>query len=189
MALFSIPPLSLSLSLLPQPNLGFISLRLTKPQNLHMHWYWLHKSNTLCISRCVPRVTQNPNAFGNNTDQKPPWMSQIILFLHRLRDFLKHKFISAAQWIREKMNSPKDIALLVLGIFLMLSRVRTSCQTLKEVPYSQLVNGINLGHVSSVDFEEGSRCIYFDRIFNEQAQKEHASSTTKRYLHLTDFIL
>lgn len=87
------------------------------------------------------------------------------------------------------MNSPKDIALLVLGIFLMLSRVRTSCQTLKEVPYSQLVNGINLGHVSSVDFEEGSRCIYFDIISNEQAKEQHASSITKRYQHLTDFIL
>ncbi|KAF3338271.1 ATP-dependent zinc metalloprotease FTSH 7 [Carex littledalei] len=63
----------------------------------------------------------------------------------------------------------------------MLSRIRTSVHTLKEVPYSQLVNGINLGHVSAVDFEEGSRCIYFHTISNEQAQEEHASSTTKRY--------
>ncbi|KAF3338270.1 hypothetical protein FCM35_KLT17107 [Carex littledalei] len=198
MALFSIPLQSnsppLSLSLLPRPSLGFISLRLrlTKPQHLHMHWYWywywywLHKSNALRISRCVPRLTQNPNALGNNTEQKPPWMNQIILFLHQLRDFLKHKFTSAAQWISERMNSPKDLALLILlmlGLPLMLSRLPPNGYILKEVPYSELVNGVKLGHVSAVVSEEGSRCIYFDKISNEQAQEEeqHAYSSCKMY--------
>lgn len=70
--------------------------------------------------------------------------------------------------------------MLLLGAFVMLYTRLRSPDSSKVVPYSELVNGVKLGHVAAVHFEEGSRSIFFDTISDQQLDNQHAS-TPKRY--------
>ncbi|KAJ4769241.1 ATP-dependent zinc metalloprotease FTSH-like protein [Rhynchospora pubera] len=141
----------------------------------------LLKGNPLSTSISTACTSNSNNDLVMDQKQKPPWpWPWIRLILHHVGVFFRDKLWAPASdwWVRKKIPfSPKFLALPLFGVFLLVYGACTSKNTLKEVPYSELVNGIKLGHIAAVDFEEGSRCIHFHRISNE----EEGASTRIRY--------
>ncbi|KAJ3686879.1 hypothetical protein LUZ61_016043 [Rhynchospora tenuis] len=175
---FSIPLSSLSLS----PG-SFSNKRksLEERFTLRRRRGLLLKGNPISTSISTFCTSNSNNDIIEDHKQKPPWpWPWIKLILHHVGVFFRDKLWAPVSgwWVRKKISfSPKLLALPLFGVFLLVYGACTSKNTPMEVPYSELVNGIKLGHIAAVDFEEGSRCINFRRISNE----EEDASTRTRY--------
>ncbi|KAJ4757483.1 ATP-dependent zinc metalloprotease FTSH-like protein [Rhynchospora pubera] len=119
---------------------------------------------------------------SNDADQKPPspfpWMRKLRFILDRLALLLTDNYLRAPSWIR----NPRELfGLLLFSVLFLAYEVCTSRNTVtKEVPYSDLVSGIKLGNVASVDFEEDSSYLSFRKIRSSD-EEEDASSKEIRY--------
>ncbi|KAJ4809964.1 ATP-dependent zinc metalloprotease FTSH-like protein [Rhynchospora pubera] len=151
-------PLSLSLSLFPSSSgsgsICMKPLESLKPRLLLVPSPQHPRSITSTTTTALCTSSSPDPTPSNDADQKPPspfpWMRKLRFILDRLALLLTDNYLRA----------PNTVT--------------------KEVPYSDLVSGIKLGNVTSVDFEEDSSYLSFRKIRSSD-EEEDASSKEIRY--------